>query len=46
MWIEDLKSISAKLDLINKYKLAGAAYWEKDRESPEVWDIVKEKLGN
>lgn len=46
MWIEDLKSISAKLDLINKYKLAGVAYWEKDRESPEVWDIVKEKLGN
>lgn len=46
MWIEDLKSISAKLDLINKYKLAGAAYWEKDRESPEVWDIVKENLGN
>ena len=46
MWIEDLKSISTKLDLINKYKLAGAAYWEKDRESPEVWDIVKEKLGN
>lgn len=46
MWIEDLKSISAKLDLINKYKLTGAAYWEKDRESPEVWDIVKEKLGN
>lgn len=46
MWIEDLKSISAKLDLINKYKLAGAAYWEKDRESPEIWDIVKEKLGN
>ena len=46
MWIEDLKSISAKLDLINKYKLAGAAYWEKDRESQEVWDIVKEKLGN
>lgn len=44
MWIEDTTSISAKLDLINKYKLAGAAYWEKDRESPEIWDIVKEKL--
>ena len=44
MWIEDLTSISAKLDLINEYKLAGAAYWEKDRESPEVWNIVKEKL--
>ncbi len=46
MWIEDTTSISAKLDLIGKYKLAGAAYWEKDRESPEVWSIVKEKLGN
>lgn len=46
MWIEDTTSISAKLDLINKYKLAGAAYWEKDRESPEIWSIVKEKLGN
>ena len=44
MWVEDTTSISAKLDLINEYKLAGAAYWEKDRESPEVWDIVKEKL--
>jgi spore germination protein YaaH len=45
MWIEDTTSISAKLDLINKYNLAGAAYWEKDRESQEVWDIVIEKLG-
>lgn len=44
MWIEDITSISAKLDLINEYKLAGAAYWEKDRESEEVWTIVKEKL--
>ena len=44
MWVEDTTSISAKLDLISEYKLAGAAYWEKDRESPEVWDIVKEKL--
>ena len=44
MWIEDTTSISAKLDLINKYKLAGAAYWEKDRESEEVWDVVQEKL--
>ena len=44
MWIEDLKSISAKLDLINKYKLAGAAYWEKDRETDDIWDMVSEVL--
>lgn len=44
MWIEDTTSISAKLDLINEYQLAGAAYWEKDRESEEVWDVVQEKI--
>lgn len=44
MWIEDEASISAKLDLVNKYDLAGAGFWEKDRENEEVWEIVKEKL--
>lgn len=46
MWIEDEQSISAKLDLVNKYKLGGAGFWEKDRENEAVWDIVKEKLNN
>ncbi len=45
MWIEDTESISAKLDLINKYKLTGAGFWEKDRETSDVWEIVKDKLG-
>ncbi len=44
MWIEDEDSISAKLDLVNKYDLAGAGFWEKDRENEDVWDIVAEKL--
>lgn len=45
MWIEDEKSIEAKLDLINEYKLAGAAFWEKDMESNKIWDIISKKLG-
>ena len=44
VWIEDVDSIKAKLDLINEYNLAGAAYWEKDREPDEIWDTVSEIL--
>ena len=44
MWIEDEDSISAKLDLVNKYDLAGAGFWEIDRETAGVWKIVQDKL--
>ena len=44
MWIEDEKSVKEKLSLVDKYKIAGAGFWEKDREKSEVWNIVKEKL--
>lgn len=44
MWIEDAKSIKEKLNLINKYKLAGSAYWEKDRETQDIWTITKDAL--
>lgn len=44
MWIEDVKSIEAKLDLCLEKNLAGVAFWEKDRETKDVWSLVKEKL--
>lgn len=44
MWIEDENSIGEKLNLVEKYKLAGAAYWTKDRESEEVLNVISEKL--
>ena len=44
MWIEEENSIGEKLNLVEKYKLAGAAYWTKDRESEEVLDVISEKL--
>lgn len=45
IWSEDAKSIEAKMSLIEKYKLGGAAYWTKDRETSDIWDIVSTKLG-
>lgn len=44
MWIEDAESIEEKLNLINKYELAGGAFWEKDRETDDIWKLAEEKL--
>lgn len=44
MWIEDEESIKAKLDLINKYNLAGAGFWSKDRELNTIWSVIAETL--
>lgn len=44
VWIEDEKSIEAKLDLVGKYKLAGAAFWAKDREPASIWSLISNKL--
>jgi len=45
IWLEEETSIAAKLDLVQTYQLAGASFWTKDREMPEIWPIIKEKLG-
>lgn len=45
IWIEDIKSIGEKLELVGKYKLAGSACWRKDMEDEDVWSIISEKLG-
>ena len=44
MWIEDETSISNKLDIINKYNLRGAGFWELGRESSDFWNVVVDKL--
>lgn len=45
IWVEDEESIKAKLSLIEEYNLAGAAYWEKDRETDSIWNVISEELG-
>ena len=44
MWIEDGKSIEAKVSLVGQYKLGGTSGWEKDRETSNVWSIIKNEL--
>ena len=44
MWIEDEKSIESKLNLVSKYNLAGAAYWEYDRATSSIWNLISNKI--
>lgn len=44
MWIEDEDSIKQKIKLAVDNKLAGIAFWEKDREYEGFWDMVDEEL--
>ena len=44
MWIEDETSIRHKVFLTKKYNLAGVAVWDKDRETENIWNVIKEEL--
>ena len=44
VWIEDEKSLDAKLSLISEYNLAGAAYWKKGSETNSIWNMISNKL--
>ena len=44
IWAEDEKSIEAKLDLVSKYNLGGAAYWEYDRATNSIWNLIESKI--
>ena len=44
MWVEDEKSFSEKIDLVEKYDLAGAAYWRHGFDSDGVWKIIQKSL--
>lgn len=44
VWIEDTTSIKARLDLIDKYDLAGVASWSKGFETSDIWEFIEENL--
>lgn len=46
IWIEDEESIKAKVGLVKQYNLAGTAAWEKDRETENIWTVIKQGLEN
>ncbi|MDI3518621.1 MAG: spore germination protein [Caldanaerobacter sp.] len=43
VWFEDSKSFSAKLSLVNSYKLSGIAVWRLGQEDLNIWNILKAK---
>ncbi len=45
IWVENEDSVSRKLQLVNKYSLAGTAAWRKGYEKPEIWPVIKNILG-
>lgn len=44
VWVENATTLSAKLDLIDQYDLAGAAAWRLGHEDPDVWSVINGKL--
>ena len=41
VWYENSESLKYKLDLVNKYDIAGAALWKLGEEDPSVWQVFK-----
>jgi len=39
-WLEDENSLSEKLNLINKYNLAGVSGWSKGLEKKVIWNLI------
>jgi spore germination protein YaaH len=37
MWLEDTASMRRRLELVEKYNLAGLAGWRRGLETPEIW---------
>lgn len=43
-WVEDVTSISKKLEIMQDEKLAGAAFWKLGFETEEVWKTIKKYM--
>lgn len=41
IWMEEERSLGLKMDLIEKYQLAGVGCWKLGFESASIWDVVK-----
>lgn len=42
MWLEDETSVKARLELMNKYEMGGAAYWALGQEKDSIWNVISE----
>ncbi len=44
VWLEDDESIRVKLNIMDKYKIAGVAEWRLGLEKPSVWTEIEEYM--
>ncbi len=44
IWYASRRSLEAKLDLVQRYDLAGIAIWRLGGEDPQYWEAIHEKL--
>jgi spore germination protein YaaH len=45
IWLEDERSIKLRVELANKYNLAGVASWKMGFEKPAIWNVIAAALG-
>lgn len=44
IWVEDARSVANRLDLVQKYDLAGSACWQYSQASEDIWDVFEGML--
>ncbi|MDO5408872.1 MAG: glycosyl hydrolase family 18 protein [Lachnospiraceae bacterium] len=44
IWVEDIKSLEAKLNVVSEASVAGVAFWRIGMETDAVWDSISEYL--
>lgn len=44
VWLEDEDSVEAKLNIMDKYNIAGVAAWKLGFEKASIWDVVESYL--
>ncbi len=44
VWIEDASSVEKRVELANKYSLAGIAAWSRGFETPDIWSTIENTL--
>ena len=44
VWLEDAESIKVKLNIMEKYDIAGVAAWRVGFETADVWDVIEEYM--
>lgn len=44
LWIEDNDSIKKRIEIVNKYNLAGVSGWKKGLELSSTWQVINDNL--